>query len=141
VFTGTLGGLPGRLLNAIRAAGPDGLTLSEQSDHFSRNRTAAQLQAARTKLETRNLKANAFAERWVRTDRHELLDRTIIWNERQLRVLVEEYHEHYNTHRPHRSLNQCAPDDLDGVARIGPGEPIRRDTTCGGLVHEYHHAA
>jgi len=28
--------------------------------------------------------ANAYAERWVRTLRHELLDRTIIWNEQHL---------------------------------------------------------
>jgi len=53
--------------------------------------------------------ANALAERWVRTLRHELLDRTIIWNEQQLRRLLAEYIEHYNTHRPHRGLNQRAP--------------------------------
>jgi putative transposase len=34
----------------------------------------------------RSPQANAFAERWVRTLRHELLDRTIIWNEHQLRL-------------------------------------------------------
>ena len=44
--------------------------------------------------------ANAFAERWVRSVRHELLDRTIVWNERQLRVLLGEYVAHYNEHRP-----------------------------------------
>ena len=45
----------------------------------------------------RSPQANAFAERWVRTLRHELLDRTIIWNEHQLQRLLVEYVEHYNT--------------------------------------------
>lgn len=85
--------------------------------------------------------ANAFAERWVRTLRHELLDQTIIWNEQQLRRLLDEYLEHYNAHRPHRSLNQRAPDDVDDIVAIGPGQPIRRHTTCGGLVNEYRTAA
>ncbi len=44
--------------------------------------------------------ANSYAERWVRTLRHELLDRTIVWNERQLRMLLVEYIDHYNQHRP-----------------------------------------
>jgi len=85
--------------------------------------------------------ANAFAERWVRTLRHELLDQAIIWNEQQLRRLLDEYLEHSNTHRPHRSLNQRAPDDLGDVTMIGLGKPIRRHTTCGGLINEYRHAA
>ncbi|MCP4069950.1 MAG: transposase, partial [Phycisphaeraceae bacterium] len=41
--------------------------------------------------------ANAFAERWVRSVRHELLDRTLIWNQRQLRKLLDEYLAHYNS--------------------------------------------
>ena len=76
-------------------------------------------------------KANAFAERWVRTVRHELLDRTLVWNERQLRALLVEYLEHYNDHRPHRSLDQRAPNDQDIVA-TGSGRTIRRQPTCGG---------
>ena len=44
--------------------------------------------------------ANAFAERWIGTLRRELLDRTIIWNRRQLNNLVVDYIDHYNTHRP-----------------------------------------
>lgn len=84
--------------------------------------------------------ANAFAERWVRTLRHELLDRTIIWNERQLATLVVEYIDHYNNNRPHRSLHQRAPDD-SGVTVIGTGQPTQRHTTCGGLINEYRAAA
>ena len=40
--------------------------------------------------------ANAFAERWIGTLRRELLDRTIIWNRRQLNDLVVDYIDHYN---------------------------------------------
>ena len=40
--------------------------------------------------------ANAFAERWIGTLRRELLDRTIIWNRRQLNGLVVDYIDHYN---------------------------------------------
>lgn len=35
--------------------------------------------------------ANAFAERWVRTVRRGLRNRTLIWNQRQLRRLLDEY--------------------------------------------------
>lgn len=91
----------------------------------------------------RSPQANAYAERWVRTLRHELLDRTIIWNERQLRALLDEYIDHYNTHRPHRSINQRAPNDGTDtvVSPIRPGQQIKRHTTCSGLINEYHRAA
>jgi putative transposase len=85
--------------------------------------------------------ANAFAERWVRTLRHELLDRTIIWNERQLRTLLAEYVEHYNSHRPHRNLEQRSPNDNTDVVAIKTGRLIRRQTACAGLINEYRHAA
>ena len=42
----------------------------------------------------------AFAERWIATLRRELLDRSIIWNQRQLQPLVIDYIDHYNAHRP-----------------------------------------
>jgi transposase InsO family protein len=53
--------------------------------------------------------ANAYAERWVGSLRRELLDRTLIWNRRQLHRLFDEYIRHYNVHRPHRALNQQPP--------------------------------
>jgi putative transposase len=84
--------------------------------------------------------ANAYAERWVGTVRRELLDRTLVWNRRQLEQLLREYVEHYNTHRPHRSLGQRAPDDR-GVVEYRQGRPIRQHPTCGGLINEYRPAA
>ena len=40
--------------------------------------------------------ANAFAERRIGSLRREVLDRTIIWNQRQLERLVIDYITHYN---------------------------------------------
>jgi len=87
--------------------------------------------------------ANAYAERWVVTVRRELCDRTLIWNQRQLEQLLEEYVEHYNTHRPHRPLGQRAPNATDAtdVVEYRPGRPIRRHPTCSGLINQYRHAA
>ncbi len=85
--------------------------------------------------------ANAFAERWVRSVRHELLDRTLIWNERQLHRLLDDFVEHYNEHRPHRSLNQRTPCDNADAPVIELGQAIQRTTTCAGLINEYRPAA
>jgi transposase InsO family protein len=85
--------------------------------------------------------ANAFAERWVRTVRHELLDRTLIWNQRQLHRLLDEFIEHYNDHRPHRGLHQRAPGDGADASVFDLGQPIQRTTTCAGLINEYRPAA
>ena len=88
--------------------------------------------------------ANTFAERWIATLRRELLDRTIIWNQRQLERLVVDYINHYNTHRPHRSLDQQPPFGNDPQASPGPDPApprIVRSTRCDGLINEYKSAA
>ena len=77
--------------------------------------------------------ANAFAERWIGSIRRELLDRTIIWNRRQLERLVSDYIAHYNEHRPHRALEQRAPTPnatpppySAGDRHTAPNHPMRR---------------
>ena len=52
---------------------------------------------------------NSIMERWIGSCRRELLDRTLIWNQRHLMTVLREYEDFYNTHRPHRALNQAAP--------------------------------
>jgi transposase InsO family protein len=48
---------------------------------------------------------NSIMERWIGSCRRELLDRTLIWNQRHLMTVLREYEDFYNTHRPYRTLN------------------------------------
>ena len=86
-------------------------------------------------------RANAFAERWVGTLRRELLDRTVIWNRRQLERLAVDYIVHYNTHRPHRSLDQRPPVATDAADQPDRHLQVLRTARCGGLINEYRNAA
>jgi transposase InsO family protein len=54
-------------------------------------------------------KANAVAERVVRTLRNECLDHALVLNERRLRTVLAEYMAYYNADRPHRSLALAPP--------------------------------
>jgi transposase InsO family protein len=52
---------------------------------------------------------NSIMERWVRTCRRELLDRTLIWNQRHLLHALREYETFYNQHRPHQGVANARP--------------------------------
>jgi hypothetical protein len=75
-------------------------------------------------------------------DRRELLDRTLIWNQRHLIIVLREYEDFYNTHRPHQTLSQAAPlrPLPDSVADLEQFRVQRRDR-AGGVIHEYRLAA
>jgi putative transposase len=88
---------------------------------------------------------NSIMERWVQTCRHELLDRTLIWNENHLRHALREFETHHNEHRPHQAMDQAAPlravpepiTDRDQITHLN----TRRHNRLGGVVHAYQHAA
>ena len=52
---------------------------------------------------------NAVMERWVRTCYRELLDRTLILNQRHLLHALREYEVFYNEHRPHQGIANARP--------------------------------
>jgi putative transposase len=54
-------------------------------------------------------RANAIAERVVRSIRTECLDHAIVINEQHLHALLAEYLDYYNNDRPHRSLGLQSP--------------------------------
>jgi hypothetical protein len=60
-------------------------------------------------------------------------------HQRHLDRLLRDYVEHYNTHRPHRALRQRAPNNGE-VVEYRAGRPIRRHSTCHGLINGNHAA-
>ena len=88
---------------------------------------------------------NAIMERWVRTCRRELLDRTLICDQRHLLYALREYERFYDLHRPHQGIVNVRPlkplpqpiTDPDQLAGLN----IHRRDYLSGVLHEYEHAA
>jgi transposase InsO family protein len=88
---------------------------------------------------------NAVMERWVRTCRRELLNRTLIWKQRHLLDALREFETFYNEHRPHQGIANARPlkplpppiSEPDRIAHLN----IRRRQRLGGILNEYEHAA
>lgn len=96
------------------------------------------------KIPPRSPRANAYAERWVRTVRAECTDRMLIAGPRYLQAVLDEYVAHYNQHRPHRARNLRPPDAGDTATAPLTNLAtalIRRRNILGGLVYEYERAA
>ncbi len=93
------------------------------------------------KTPVRSPKANAFAERFVRTVRSELLDLVLVLGRRHLIRLLADYEAHYNSHRPHRGIDLQAPDTLEADSSVVPIDEIRRTRVVSGLISEYHGVA
>ena len=85
--------------------------------------------------------ANAVAERVIGTLRRECLDHVIIFSDRHLRRVLQEYVEHYNGLRPHRTLGLDSPDRRQPQARPSESAHVRRRDVLGGLLNEYDWAA
>ena len=93
------------------------------------------------KTPVRAPRANAIAERWVGSARRECLEQLLIADERHLGLVLGEYPDHYNGHRPHRSLQQDPP-----AGRLHP--PVEMSNTrvlrrgrLGGFIREYTQVA
>jgi putative transposase len=93
------------------------------------------------KTPVRAPKANAIAERFVGTVRRECLDWLLIVNRRHLGNVLRVYVDHYNAHRPHRSLKLVPPVPIGREHRLASMRDLKRRDRLGGLIHEYSCAA
>jgi putative transposase len=87
---------------------------------------------------------NPFAEAWVQRTKHEVLNHFIVFGERHLRHLLQEWHAYYHACRPHQGLGNVpitgslpSPEPLDGFRR----EDIECHEHLGGLLKHYERKA
>ena len=85
---------------------------------------------------------NATCERVIGTLRRALLDRSLIFGDRHLDLVLREYAIHYNGHRPHQSRQQRSPDvETQPSWDVADLRSVRRRPVVAGLISEYHCAA
>ncbi|GAA4987104.1 hypothetical protein GCM10023205_67230 [Yinghuangia aomiensis] len=105
------------------------------------------IRGVRTAVKTVRMSASArsSSKSAFRTYRRELLDRTLICNQRHLLHALRQFEQHSNEHRPHRAIHQAAPLREVPDPIIDPDElqqlRIRRHDRLGDTIHEYRHAA
>ncbi|MBD0328170.1 MAG: transposase [Pyrinomonadaceae bacterium] len=83
-------------------------------------------------------KANAFAERWIRSVREECLDHVIILSEQHLFRVLKEYEKYFNHARPHQGIGQQIP---AGDKSVGGDGPVCCRDVLGGIIHDYYRQA
>jgi putative transposase len=81
-------------------------------------------------------RANAFAERWVRSVREECLDQILILNENHLQRVLKEHDQYYNHARSHQGIGHRFPVFVPGRIQNRNG-PIRRRKLLGGIILDY----
>jgi transposase InsO family protein len=134
-------------LDLVERFGDFRFLIRDRSSNFTPSFDAVFQAAGATILQTavQAPRMNATCERLVGTLRRELLDRVLILGETQLRAVLTEYEEHYNTARPHQGIGQCVPDAEHHPPCLTAGHfhsrQIRRKPVLSGLINEYVRAA
>lgn len=91
---------------------------------------------------------NAFAERWVRTVKRELIRRCQLLDYGGLRRVLREFVDHYNTERPHQWMSNrplasnAVADAATRKSAAGfKASDIRCVTRCNGTIRHYYRVA
>jgi putative transposase len=76
---------------------------------------------------------NAYAERFVRSVGNDVLEWFILFSEKQIRKILKEYIDYYNSKRPHQGINQAIP---LGYTPHKEGKILSK-SILSGLYHHY----
>ncbi|WP_309384137.1 integrase core domain-containing protein [Cerasicoccus frondis] len=94
------------------------------------------------KLPARSPNLNAFAERFVRSIKHECLNHLILIGEDSVCRAIEQYLEHRHSERNHQGLDKMIPfpGPEHEQSASGEGRVVKR-SRLGGLLNYYHREA
>jgi putative transposase len=92
------------------------------------------------KIPPRSPRANAYAERFVLTVRSEVTDQMLIFGQRHLHAVLDQYAQHYNGRRPHRGQHLQPPRPDHPIADLTQTR-IKRRPVLAGLINEYERAS
>ena len=93
------------------------------------------------RLPPRSPNLNAFAERWVRSIKHECLSKVILFGELSLRRAVTEFLRHYHFERNHQGKENMLLFPAPGSPPPHPNPGITCRARLGGLLNFYQRAA
>ncbi|MGH8067638.1 MAG: integrase core domain-containing protein [Candidatus Entotheonellia bacterium] len=79
---------------------------------------------------------NAYAERWVRSVKDEVLSRLILFGEPSLRHAIQQYEMHYHQERPHQGKGNVMLMP-SAVPCQGRDRPLQWRERLGGLLKYY----
>ncbi len=83
-------------------------------------------------------RANAVCERFVRSVRQERLDHLLIFHEKQLQRVLNEYVAYFNRARPHQGIRQQIPEWYgSSVSSTHEGTKVFAVPILAGLHHDY----
>ena len=91
------------------------------------------------KLPPHSPNLNAYAERWIRSLRNECLDQLILFGQRSLAYVLQEYVAHFQQERNHQGLENLIPFPNEQL-RNNTG-PITKSERLGGLLQYYYRQA
>jgi putative transposase len=67
---------------------------------------------------------NAYSETFISRLRDELLDREVLANLKEAKVLAEDYRDHYNRRRPHGALRYLTPAEFAAIGALRAQSPV-----------------
>jgi transposase InsO family protein len=103
------------------------------------NRRVSALDMNQVLIAARSPWQNPYVERMIGSIRRDCLDHTIIFNERHLRRVLQEYIRYYNEYRTHLGLDKDCPDPR--AIELPDSGCVQSEPMVGGLHHRYFRQA